>query len=225
MLDLEIAIQDKNDMPFEKKVELENGDWGKESGVNVGDTLNFRITGKVPALDADQTSYFYLVNDYLTGGLDLVPDSVVVTIGAQTITLDPIYDPAAELTGNQIRYNYIDENDPATPDDPSDDRLCGFDLSLDMIEMNEEGLAGEDRLLVRGHRIETPETVEEEVKAKVEEAQIKTGEPFYIALAVAVGLLILIIILVLVRAIARKKAKNRAEQINAADAYETPKKN
>ncbi|MBR3298880.1 MAG: SpaH/EbpB family LPXTG-anchored major pilin [Clostridia bacterium] len=147
VLDTEIAIQDKNDMPFEKEVELENGDWGKESGVNVGDTLNFRITGKVPTLDADQASYFYLVNDYLTSGLDLVPNSVVVTIGDQTITLDPIYDPEAELTGNQIRYNYVDENDPATPDDPSDDRLCGFDLSIDMIAMNEEGLAGEDVII------------------------------------------------------------------------------
>lgn len=147
VLEEEIAIQDKNDMPFDKEVELENGDWGKESSVNVGDTLNFRITGKVPTLDADQESYFYLVNDYLTSGLDLVPDSVVVTIGGQTITLDPIYDPDTELTGNQIRYNYVDENDPATPDDPSDDRLCGFDLSLDMIEMNEEGLAGEDIII------------------------------------------------------------------------------
>ncbi len=79
------------------------------------------------------------------------------------------------------------------------------------------------RLLVRGHRIETPETVEEEIKAKVEEAQKQTSEPFYIALAVAIGLLILIIILVIVRAIARKKAKNRAEQINATGEDKTPK--
>ncbi len=143
VLNDEIAIQDKNDMPFDKQVEIETGVWGNESGVNVGDTLNFRITGKVPTLPAEQESYFYLVSDYLTSGLDLTADSVVVKIGDTTLTLDRVYDPEAELTGNQIRYNYVDENDPATPDDAADDRLCGFDLSIDMLALQADH-AGDD---------------------------------------------------------------------------------
>ena len=81
------------------------------------------------------------------------------------------------------------------------------------------------RLLVRGHRIETPETVEEEVKAKVEAAQKETSEPFYIALAVAIGLLLLIIILVVARSIAHRKAKKKAEEQASSGENETPQQN
>ncbi len=124
VLDSEIAIQNKNDMPFDKKAE-EGSDWVDESGVQIGDVVNFKITGKVPELDADQASYFYLVSDRLSEGLTLLNDStypVVVEIGGTEITMTVVTDPNAELEGNQIRF--ITDNG----------RLCGFDLSLDVLD-------------------------------------------------------------------------------------------
>ncbi len=126
----DVAVQNKDDMPFDKVV-VDNGSEAKESDVQVGDTLNFEIHGKVPALDADQESYFYLVTDRLTEGLTLTAGSVTVNIRDTSVippndtpvTLTVVTDPNAILTGNQIRY-ITDTNG----------RLCGFDLSLDMMD-------------------------------------------------------------------------------------------
>ncbi|MBR3460842.1 MAG: SpaH/EbpB family LPXTG-anchored major pilin [Clostridia bacterium] len=121
VLDEEVGIQNKNDMPFDKVV-VDDGNDAKESDVQVGDTLNFKIEGKVPDTSAS-SSYFYLVSDRLSEGLTLTAGSVTVNINNNNnpVTLQVITDPNAELTGNQIRY-ITDTNG----------RLCGFDLSLDM---------------------------------------------------------------------------------------------
>ncbi len=119
----DVTVQNKDDMPFDKVV-MDNGNEAKESDVQVGDTLNFEIHGVVPALDADQESYFYLVTDRLTEGLTLTAGSVTVNINNNPVTLQVITDPNAILSGNQIRY--ITDNG----------RLCGFDLSLDMMDEN-----------------------------------------------------------------------------------------
>ncbi len=116
VLDQEIAIQNKNDMPFDKKAEDSEGNWVDETGVQIGDTVNFKITGKVPTLPAEQESYFYLVSDKLSEGLTFNKD-VVVKVGGTEVTMTVITDPNATLSGNQIRLN--------------DD---GFDLSLDMLD-------------------------------------------------------------------------------------------
>ena len=120
----DVTVQNKDDMPFDKVV-MDNGNEAKESDVQVGDTLNFEIHGVVPALDADQESYFYLVTDRLTEGLTLTAGSVTVNINNNPVTLQVITDPNAILSGNQIRY-ITDTNG----------RLCGFDLSLDMMDEN-----------------------------------------------------------------------------------------
>ena len=128
VLDTEIAIQNKNDMPFDKKAE-DGGEWVDESGVQIGDVVNFKITGKVPELDADQASYFYLVSDRLSEGLTLLNDAdptVVVKINGTEIPMTVVTDPNAELEGNQIRF--VTDNG----------RLCGFDLSLDVLEYGKD---------------------------------------------------------------------------------------
>ncbi|MBR5714239.1 MAG: isopeptide-forming domain-containing fimbrial protein, partial [Clostridia bacterium] len=112
VLDEEVGIQNKNDMPFDKVV-VDGGNDAKESDVQVGDTLNFKIEGKVPDTSAS-SSYFYLVSDRLSAGLTF-GGHITVTIGGNPVTLQEVTDPNAELTGNQVRY--LDD---------------GFDLSLDM---------------------------------------------------------------------------------------------
>lgn len=118
VLDTEIAIQNKNDMPFDKKAEDSEGHLVDESGVQVGDTIKFHINGKVPTLPAEQESYFYLVSDKLSEGLTFNKD-VVVKVGGSEVAMTVITDPNATLSGNQIRIK--------------DD---GFDLSLDMLDEN-----------------------------------------------------------------------------------------
>ena len=112
----DVAVQNKNDMPFDKKAEDSEGNWVDETGVAVGDTINFKITGKVPELDADQESYFYLVSDKLSDGLTFNKD-VVVKVGGTEVAMTVVTDPNATLTGNQIR---LKDN--------------GFDLSLNMLD-------------------------------------------------------------------------------------------
>lgn len=66
-----VTIHDKNDMPFEKEV------WEKD--VEVGQTVHYIITGKVP----DHTgfnAYTYLITDTMTDGLTFDKTSVKVTI-------------------------------------------------------------------------------------------------------------------------------------------------
>lgn len=67
----DVTIHDKNDMPFEKEV------WEKD--VEVGQTVHYIITGKVP----DHTgfnAYTYLITDTMTDGLTFDKTSVKVTI-------------------------------------------------------------------------------------------------------------------------------------------------
>ena len=112
-----VSVQNKNDMPFDKVVVEEvNGSEvkAKESDVQVGDTLNFKIESKVPDTSAS-SSYFYLVSDRLSAGLTF-GGNITVTIDGEEVELQEVTDPNAELTGNQVRY--LDN---------------GFDLSLDML--------------------------------------------------------------------------------------------
>lgn len=132
VLNAEVAIQNKNDMPFDKVV-VEGANELKESDVQVGDTLNFKITGKVPTIDTTTVnSYFYLVSDRLTAGLDLVENSISVAIGGTALSPQPtlITDPNAQLEGDQ--YRIVKD---------STGRVIGFDLSLDM--MTRQAQAGQ----------------------------------------------------------------------------------
>ena len=73
-------IHDKTDMPFEKKVN--NAD---VANVDVGQTVTFTITGKVP----DHTGfakYTYLITDTMSKGLTFNSNSVKVTIGGADAT-------------------------------------------------------------------------------------------------------------------------------------------
>ena len=74
-----VTIHDKNDMPFEKKVN--NAD---VANVDVGKDVTFTITGKVPAYTGF-TSYTYKVADTMSDGLTFKKD-VKVTVGGTDVT-------------------------------------------------------------------------------------------------------------------------------------------
>ena len=62
-------IHDKNDMPFKKEVDKTN--------VDVGQTVTFKITGKVPDYTGF-TKYTYLITDTMTNGLTFKDDEKVM---------------------------------------------------------------------------------------------------------------------------------------------------
>ena len=71
-----VTIHDKNDMPFEKKDDATSAD--------VGQTVNYTITGKVPDTTGF-TTYTYKITDTMSEGLTFKKD-VKVTVGGTDVT-------------------------------------------------------------------------------------------------------------------------------------------
>lgn len=84
--DATVAV--KSDKPDVDKVivnaDSANGNDGKGTAVNVGDTVTFKVTSKVPKMDG-YDKYDYIVKDTMSAGLTLNSD-VKVTIGGQDYT-------------------------------------------------------------------------------------------------------------------------------------------
>ena len=74
-----VTIHDKNDMPFEKVAD--------KTDVEVGQTVNYTVTGKVPDYTGF-TSYTYKVSDTMSEGLTFNQDSIKVTVGGADKTTD-----------------------------------------------------------------------------------------------------------------------------------------
>ena len=79
-----ITIHDKNDMPFEKTA--------PETSVEVGQTVNYTIKGKVPDYTGFKT-YTYLITDTMSEGLTFKKDVKVTVNGTDVTTAcPPTYD-------------------------------------------------------------------------------------------------------------------------------------
>ena len=74
-----VTIHDKNDMPFEKTAD--------QTDVEVGQTVNYTVTGKVPDYTGF-TSYTYKVADTMSEGLTFNQNSIKVTVGGVDKTAD-----------------------------------------------------------------------------------------------------------------------------------------
>ena len=73
------TIHDKTDMPFKKEAD--------HTDVEVGQTVNYTITGKVPGYTGF-TSYTYKVSDTMSEGLTFNQNSIKVTVGGVDKTTD-----------------------------------------------------------------------------------------------------------------------------------------
>lgn len=104
----DVKIHAKADVPdIDKKITGVDGtDQGKQGSYNVGDTIYFALTSKVPAMDG-YTSYTYKVTDTLSSGLTLVQENgkpkVEVTIYDTAYT-----DFTATLNNNVLTINFTD---------------------------------------------------------------------------------------------------------------------
>ena len=75
------TIRDKNDVPFDKVA--------SDTSVELGQTVTFTITGKVPDTTGF-TTYTYQISDTMSDGLTF-QKNVAVTIGGNTVALTPTY--------------------------------------------------------------------------------------------------------------------------------------
>lgn len=152
-----VTIQNKNDMPFDKVIseknetEIDKKDKQKESDVQVGDTLTFKITGVVPTT-TDYKSYTYLVSDAMDEGLKF-NQPVTVKIDGSDVILQEITNASTQLSGDQVRYN---EN--------------GFELSLDMLS---RGKSGDESKAGKAVVITYTATVTKDAVCKVSENEAK----------------------------------------------------
>ena len=99
-----VTIHDKNDMPFEKKVDRTN--------VDVGQTVKFTITGKVPDYTGFET-YTYEIADTMSEGLTFNRNSLAVKVGSADVTADTdkctiAYD--AETAPNTFKVTILVKN-------------------------------------------------------------------------------------------------------------------
>lgn len=103
-----VTIHDKNDMPFEKTDDTTSADVGK--------TVNYTITGKVPDTTGF-TSYTYKITDTMSDGLTFKKD-VKVSIGETDVD--------ANTVTSWIAYK------------PSEDAATGFELTIPVMSYQEQ---------------------------------------------------------------------------------------
>lgn len=102
-----LTVKSKEGVPtLKKEVEEvndstgENGTWGKGADHDIGDEVNFRLTGTMPENLAGYTKYKYVFHDQLSQGLSFVKGSVSVTIDGKTVPADQytVTDPATDCS-------------------------------------------------------------------------------------------------------------------------------
>lgn len=100
----DVTIHDKNDMPFEKT--------DNKVSADVGETVNYTITGKVPDTTGFET-YTYEIADTMSEGLTFNRNSLAVKVGSADVTADTdkctiAYD--AETAPNTFKVTILVKN-------------------------------------------------------------------------------------------------------------------
>ena len=75
-----VTIHDKNDMPFEKVVD--------KPSVDVGQTVTYTITGKVPDYNGFDT-YIYEIEDTMSDGLTYLRETLKIKVGGKLVSGGP----------------------------------------------------------------------------------------------------------------------------------------
>lgn len=112
----EAKIYDKNVGPDIEKTQNRKDNPTADGSVQVGDTINYEIKGKVPSTTG-YTTYTYKITDTMSQGLTFKGDTLSVTVDNVDYT-------------NNTEYVTITK------------RADGFDVTIKVIKLNEDGKAG-----------------------------------------------------------------------------------
>ena len=95
-----VEINEKTSIPTVDKKVKEGDTWGKVSDSQIGEEIEYKLTGTVAANIATYDKYQYVFQDHLSVGLEADRNSVAVTIGGVSIPLSSTAQPENGYTVN-----------------------------------------------------------------------------------------------------------------------------
>ena len=166
-----VTIHDKNDMPFEKT--------DNKVSADVGETVNYTITGKVPDTTGFET-YTYEIADTMSEGLTFNRNSLAVKVGSADVTADTdkctiIYD--ATTTPNTFKLSINVKNFNI-----GDDIVVTYDATInekavEKISYNEATLTYSNDPTDSAKTTTTPAQKQEVYTSKIVIDKYETGKP------------------------------------------------
>lgn len=111
-----VKINEKTSIPTVNKEVKENGTWGNVSDSQIGEEIEYRLTGSVADNIDTFTTYTYEFHDHLSVGLEAIPSSVAVTINGQpvqptnnyNVRLTDTFDASKKVTGHDLMISFTD---------------------------------------------------------------------------------------------------------------------
>ena len=167
----DVTIHDKNDMPYEKT--------DNKVSADVGETVNYTITGKVPDTTGFET-YTYEIADTMSEGLTFNRNSLAVKVGSADVTADTdkctiIYD--ATTTPNTFKLSINVKNFNI-----GDDIVVTYDATInekavEKISYNEATLTYSNDPTDSAKTTTTPAQKQEVYTSKIVIDKYETGKP------------------------------------------------
>lgn len=111
-----VKINEKTSIPTVNKEVKENGTWGNVSDSQIGEEIEYRLTGSVADNIDTFTTYTYEFHDHLSVGLEAIQSSVAVTINGQpvqptnnyNVKLTDTLDASKKVTGHDLMISFTD---------------------------------------------------------------------------------------------------------------------
>ena len=111
-----VKINEKTSIPTVDKEVKENGIWGNVSDSQIGEEIEYRLTGSVADNIDTFTTYTYEFHDHLSVGLEAITSSVAVTINGQpvqptnnyNVKLADTLDASNKVTGHDLTISFTD---------------------------------------------------------------------------------------------------------------------
>lgn len=104
-----VNINEKTSIPTVDKEVKENGTWGNVSDSQIGEEIEYRLTGSVADNIDTFTTYTYEFHDHLSVGLEAIQSSVAVTIDGQSV--QPTNNYSVQLTDTLGASNKVTGHD------------------------------------------------------------------------------------------------------------------
>ena len=108
-----VNINEKTSIPTVDKEVKENGTWGNVSDSQIGEEIEYRLTGSVADNIDTFTTYTYEFHDHLSVGLEAIQSSVAVTINGRpvqptSVQLTDTLDASNKVTGHDLKISFTD---------------------------------------------------------------------------------------------------------------------
>lgn len=111
-----VNINEKTSIPTVDKEVKEGGTWGNVSDSQIGEEIEYRLTGSVADNIDTFTTYTYEFHDHLSVGLEAIQSSVAVTINGQpvqptnnySVLLTDTLDASSKVTGHDLVISFTD---------------------------------------------------------------------------------------------------------------------